>query len=474
MAQTPIVYEPFGVANHMVDKFQLMQVLSAIDACIAAAVNEILHHPKFQALESAWRGLRHVVNTQSDYDERLAVKIKVLHITWLELARDVTRAIEFDQSNIYQRLYSDEFDTPGGEPFGVVLANYKISHKAHQGAVADDVAVLRETSAVAAAALCPFIFGADAKLFGLNRFSEMAPTLDLDTLFQQAEYTAWRALRAQENSRFLGVTLPETLMRLPYAVDGTRNDPVVFEEQTETMDAYLWGNACFAFGGILVRAFANTGWFADIRGGEHAFGEGGVVRFLQYATHSLGPSVDNFSVDFTRSATQVRLDDLMERKLAQHGLVPLCSYAGFGVSVFYSNSSLHMADTKVTSEIHAINSRMSAMLQYILCAARFGHYIKVIGREKVGSVVSAEECQRIFQNWLNQYTTASEAGSESLKAKYPLGESNVRISQVPGRIGIFNCIIHLKPHFQLDQLISSIQIVTELSVNDKRVEGGAA
>lgn len=458
----------------MTQNFQLMQVLSAIEARIASALNVILHHPKFQALESAWRGLLHLVNTRSDYDERLAIKIKVLHITWDELARDVTRAIEFDQSNIYQRLYSDEFDMPGGEPFGVVLANYQVSHKVHSGALADDVTVMREASAVAAAALCPFIFGADAKLFGLDSFDELAPTLDLDDLFQQAEYAPWRGLRSAENSRFLGIVLPTTLMRLPYTSDGTRNEPIVFQEQTPTVSDYLWGNACFAFGGILVRAFANTGWFADIRGGEHAFGEGGVVRFLQYAPHALGPKSDYFAVDFTHAATQVRLDDLLERKLAQHGLVPLCSYAGFGVSIFYSNSSLHLADAKVASEIHAINARMSAMLQYILCAARFGHYIKVIGREKVGSVVSAEECQRIFQNWLNQYTTASEAGSESLKAKYPLGESNVKISQVPGRIGIFNCIIHLKPHFQLDQLISSIQIVTELAVNDKRAEGGAA
>lgn len=458
----------------MVQNSQLLRVLSEIDSRIASTLNAILHHPRFQALESAWRGVYHLVHTRSDYDERMAIKIKLLHITWDELARDVTRAIEFDQSNIYQRLYSDEFDMPGGEPFGVVLANYQVSHKVHPGALADDVTVLRETSAIAAAALCPFIFGADAKLFGLDAFAEISPTLDLENLFQQAEYTAWRTLRAQENSRFLGVVVPATLMRLPYLPDGSRNDPIVFQEQTDTLEDYLWGNACFAFGGILIRAFANTGWFADIRGGEHAFGEGGVVRFLKYAPHVLGPGLQNFPIDFTRAATQVRFDDVMERKLAQQGLVPLCSYAGFGVSVFYSNSSLHLADTHVASEIHAINARMSAMLQYILCAARFGHYIKVIGREKVGSVVSAEDCQRIFQNWLNQYTTASEAGSESLKAKYPLGESHVKISQVPGRIGIFNCVIHLKPHFQLDQLISSIQIVTELSVSDKRAERGVS
>lgn len=197
-----------------------------------------------------------------------------------------------------------------------------------------------------------------------------------------------------------------------------------------------------------------------------------MVRALNYAPHVLGPPADQFPIDFSRAATEVMFDDVFERQLAQNGFIPLCSYAGAGVSIFYSNSSLHMA-TGAASEIHAVNARMSAMLQYILCAARFGHYIKVIGREKVGSVVSALDCQRIFQNWLNQYTTASEAGSESLKAKYPLGESLVRITQIPGKIGIFNCVIHLKPHFQLDQLISSIQIVTELALNDQRVDAAA-
>ncbi|MEJ2670567.1 MAG: type VI secretion system contractile sheath large subunit, partial [Gammaproteobacteria bacterium] len=104
------------------------------------------------------------------------------------------------------------------------------------------------------------------------------------------------------------------------------------------------------------------------------------------------------------------------------------------------------------------------MLQYILCAARFGHCIKVIGREKVGSTTSATECRRLLQDWLNQYTTASSGTSESLKAKYPLGESQVQISEVPGRLALFNCIIHLKPHYQLDQLVSSIQLVTQLAV----------
>jgi type VI secretion system protein ImpD len=451
---------------------QLQQVLSLLDERIAAQTNAILHHPRFQALESAWRGVLYLVRTRADYDARAGIIIKVIHTTWRELARDLIRAIEFDQSQLFQRLYSDEYDMPGGQPFGVLLGNYQVSHRGHDGVSSDDVPILRAASAVASAALCPIIMGVSPRLFGIDSFADLAPTLDVAALFQQAEYNQWQTLRQEEDSRFLGLVLPTTLMRLPYWPDGSRREQIVFRETVSNASDYLWGNACFAFGGILIRAFANTGWFADIRGGEHEFGEGGVVRLLRYAPHNFDRMPNRFGSDFTQAATAVELDDRMERQLAQQGLIPLCSQGQLGVSVFYSNSSLysptlHAAGVMrqgTTTDIHAANSRLAAMLQYVLCAARFGHYIKMIGREKIGSVLTAQQCQTLFQRWLNEYTTASETESESLKARYPLSESRITVSAMPGRIGIMNCVIQLKPHFQLDQLISSIQIITELSV----------
>lgn len=262
-----------------------------------------------------------------------------------------------------------------------------------------------------------------------------------------------------ESTRFVGLTLPEMLMREPYRADGTRAENFNYNERTLNADSdYVWGNACFAFGSVLIRAFANTGWFADIRGGVHEFGEGGVVRGMRYS---------RFETDISNNAaqptTKLQIDDYLERELSDLGFIPMCSYFGSEISAFYSNSSLH-DPAEYTTEIAKTNARLSAMIQYMLCVSRFGHYLKVIGRDRIGSIISAQDCQRVFQNWLNQYTTSSEGASNVLKARYPLSESRVEIHEQPGRIGYFTCVVHLKPHFQLDQLVSSIKLVTELAV----------
>lgn len=443
-----------SVAVYLVD-----QLLIEIDQKINQQINEILHHQRFKKLEASWRGLQYLVDTEADYDEDLTIKVKVLNATWNEVGRDVTRAIEFDQSQVFQRIYSDEFDMPGGEPFGVVLGDYHISHRNRPDSIHNDLDVLNEISHVATAALCPFITGVDASLFGLDSLREFGYSLDFENIFNQNEYIKWRALRESESTRFIGLTLPNMLMRKPYKADGTRPESFFFNEQCIDADNdYLWGNSCYAFGGILIRAFANTGWFADIRGGVHEYGEGGVVKDLQYANFDIDPHALA-----SRPATNVQIDDFLERELSDLGFIPLCSYHSAMTSTFYSNSSLHQPP-HYPSEIAATNARLSAMIQYMMCVSRFGHYIKIIGRDKIGTVISAQDCQRVFQNWLNQYTTASEGSSQVLKARYPLAESKVEIKEQPGKIGCFTCVVHLKPHFQLDQLVSSIKLVTELAV----------
>jgi len=444
----------------------IQQAILNIDKLINQQIDEVLHHPRFQQLEASWRGLQYLVDTEADYDEELTIKIKVFNVTWNEIGKDVARAIEFDQSQLFQRIYSDEFDMPGGEPFGVILGDYQISHRPRPGTYVNDIDTLKEVAHIATAALCPFITGVDSSLFGLDSLREFGYPMDLAGVFSQKEYTKWRSLRKEESTRFVGLTLPDMLMRKPYHADGTRPDKFVYQEKSSHPEQdYLWGNSCYAFGGILIRAFANTSWFADIRGGVHEFGEGGVVRDLQYAEFDMDPNAIA-----TRPATNVQVDDFLERELSDLGFIPLCSYHSTEESTFYSNSSLH-EPPNYNSDIANTNARLSSMIQYMLCVSRFGHYIKVIGRDKIGSFMSAQDCQRIFQNWLNQYTTSSDDSSSVLKARYPLAESKVEIKEQPGKPGYFTCIIYLKPHFQLDQLVSSIKLVTELAVGTINASG---
>lgn len=436
-----------------------------IDRAIARQLDDILHHPRLQRLEGSWRGLEYLVATKAECSETPAIKVKVLNVSWLELGRDLSRALEFEQSQAFQRIYSDEFDMPGGEPFGVVLGDYLISHRSQPGHGNSDVEIVREMARIGSAALCPFISSADASLFGLDSFADMPHPVSLETAFMQREYTQWRSLRADEVTRFVGVVLPRVLARLPYRDDGTRSEPVLYRENVAgSPENYLWMSGCYAFGGVLVRAFAHTGWFADIRGGIHEFGEGGVVGSLLHS-----------AFDFDRQrlaprcATDIQIDDFDEREFSDFGFIPLCSHHSVEHSVFYSNSSLHQPPDLGADEANA-NAKLATMLQYTLCVARFGHYIKVIGRDKIGSFIRAEECQRLLQNWLNQYTTANEGSSAELRARYPLAASRVEVSELPARPGHFRCVIWLRPHFQLDELVSNIHLVTELAVGTVSTE----
>lgn len=451
------------VAQNDLDKdrvlFLIERTIIEIDKLICAQLDAILHHPNLTRLEATWRGVTHLLEAQSDYDDDLTIKVKLFNASWREIGKDVSKAIEFDQSHVFQRVYSDEFDTPGGEPFGVLLGDYYISHRFKPGIVHSDIDTLKELADIATAALCPFITGADASLFGLDSTRELGFPVNLGEVFKQKEYVRWQALRKNEAARFVGLTLPEMLMRQPYRADGSRYEDFKYTEKTRDSDTdFVWGNACFAFGSVLIRAFANTGWFADIRGGVHDFGEGGVVRKMQYARYET-----DISDNSARPSTKLQIDDYLERELSELGFIPMCSYFGSEITAFYNNSSLH-EPAEYNSEISKANARLSAMIQYMLCVSRFGHYLKVIGRDRIGSVISAQDCQRVFQNWLNQYTTSSEGSSNVLKARYPLAESRVEIHEQPGRVGYFTCVVHLKPHFQLDQLVSSIKLVTELAV----------
>lgn len=451
---TAVIHRDKTQLQHAID-----QVLVAIDRMISRQLDTILHHPRFQRLEASWRGLQHLVETEAEYDEELKVKIKLLNISWAELAKDLTRALEFDQSHTFRLIYSQEFDTPGGEPFGLMLGDYDISHRPRPGSPVSDTEVVQEMSRIAMAALCPFIANASSAIFGVDSFSRMPAEGALAKLFQQQSYLRWNQLRKDEHTRFVGLTLPRILLRPPYRADGSRAEPFSYEEHTgQNTEHFLWGGACFALGGVVLRAFANTGWFADIRGGVHAFGEGGVVRNMVYHRFACDPQSMPPHI-----ATDVQIDDFAERELCDFGFIPLCSRPDIEKSLFFSNSSLH-EPAREGSEIAQLNAKLSAMIQYMLCVSRFGHFIKIMVRDRIGSFSNAQECQRMLQNWLHQYTTSADGASAGLKARYPLAGSRVEVTDMPGRPGHFSCVIHLQPHFQLDQVVSSIRLVTELAV----------
>ncbi|MCI0365251.1 MAG: type VI secretion system contractile sheath large subunit [Phycisphaerales bacterium] len=433
----------------------LARDIAAIDAMLNQQLNAVLHHRRFQQLEASWRGLRYLVD-QADADEN--VHIRMLSVSWQELTKDAERALEFDQSQLFRKVYTDEFDSPGGTPFGLLIGDYQIQHLPSPDHP-DDLGTVASIAQVAAAAFAPFIGGADPAMFGLENFSQFDRPMDLSRVFEQVEYVKWNALRQVEDARFVGMTLPHTLMRLPYADDNFRPDSFCFREEVEGPDQskYLWGNAAYAFGAVVIRAFIDSGWLAEIRGVKRGEDGGGLVADLpscSFGTDKAGIAL--------KSSTDLIISDDLEKELNDLGFVPLSHCKDTPYCAFYGNQSIQKP--KLYDQPAAtMNSKISSMMQYILCASRIAHYLKVVAREKIGSFSEATDLEEYLKRWVHQYVTPDSEAPAKVKAQFPLREAQVRVRERPGSPGNYACEMHLLPHYQLDALTASVRLRTELA-----------
>ncbi len=442
------------------DRDRLIRLLgrdvARLDVLISGQVNAILHHPRFQKLEASWRGLQYLAEQAEDGED---VKIRVLGVSWKELARDAQRAIEFDQSQLFRKVYSEEYDTPGGEPFGVLVGDYEIRHRPSADHPIDDVSTLQAISQVAAAAFAPFVAGVHPAMFGLDHFTGLEQPLDPAKVFEQTEYLKWKAFRDTEDARFVGLTLPRVLMRLPHEDDGSRVDGFGFHEDVSGPDRskYLWGNAAYALGGVLIRAFEDSRWLADIRGVRRDVNGGGLVPSLP--VHSFSTDKEGVA---PKCSTDVIITDAREPELSALGFIPLCHCRDTEYSAFYTNQSVQKPK-RYDDPAATANAGISAMLQYILCISQFSHYVKVISRDKIGTFSEAEECEDYLYRWLQKYVTADADASPEVRAELPLREARVQVRPHPGKPGTYMCVAHLWPHFELDELTTAIRVNTELA-----------
>ncbi len=348
----------------------LSRDVAELDRLLAAQVDAVLHHPRFQRLEAAWRGLGLLIDGSGGQEN---VKVKVLHLPKAQLDADLHGAIEFDQSEFFRKVYEEEYGMAGGEPYGALIGNYEFRNSP------GDIELLSKIKEVAAAAFAPFIAAADPMMFGVPQFGLLPRISSLEELFRSQKFVKWNALREHEDSRYLGLVLPRILMRLPYTRDPQRVDGFVYEEDVSAADgtSYLWGNAAFAFGNVLIRAFALSGWFADIRGIAAGPDSGGVVDL----------PAPSFGTDRPGTAVKCSVDSIIsearDKELSDLGFITLCDCEDSEYSAFFANQSLQKPKV-YHDEVATTNARISSMLQYVLCASRFAHYLKAIGRDKIG------------------------------------------------------------------------------------------
>ncbi|MNF86035.1 hypothetical protein D3C84_684580 [compost metagenome] len=349
---------------------------------------------------------------------------------------------------MFKKIYEHEYGQFGGEPFGVLIADYYFDHNA------PDVTLLGSLAKIAAAAHAPLISAAAPAVMMMDSWRELANPRDLSKIFQTAEYAAWRNLRASEDSRYVGLTMPRFLGRVPYGCKTAPVEAFSFEEVTDgDSDNYLWANAAYAMGVSINRSFKEFGWCSRIRGVE----SGGAISGLPLHSY---PTEDG-GVDMT-CPTEIAISDRRELELAKNGFMPLVHCKNSTLAAFIGAQSLQQPQTYSDTDATA-NAMLSARLPYLFATCRFAHYFKCIVRDKIGSFKSRDDMQTWLNNWIISYVERNPStASEADKARKPLASAEVVVEDVPGDPGFYRAKFYLKPHYQLEGLTMSLRLVSQL------------
>lgn len=426
--------------------------IKAIDKILSEQLAEIMHHEKFKKLEGSWRGIHYLImNTEANTNLRL----KVLNLPKQILQKDLSKAIEFDQSILFKKIYEHEFGTPGGEPYSALIGDYEFTNHP------EDIEMLSKIANIAASAFCPFISAANPEFFGFDDWTALSKPRDLEKIFDTVEYAKWRSLRENEDSRFIILTMPRVLGRLPYGNETKPVEAFNFEEAPYSLagkplqlkhDDYCWMNAAYLLGTRLTEAFSKYNWCTAIRGAEG----GGRVNNLPLYTFTS----DDGDLDAT-CPTEIGITDRREAELSKLGFLPLCHYKNTDYAVFFGAQSIQKPQKYDKPEANS-NAAISTRLPYIMATSRFAHYLKVMARDKIGSFMEAQDIEHWLNRWILNYVNGNPESGQEMKAKYPLAAAKIQVEPIPGKPGAYHAIAWLRPWLQLEELTTSLRLVANI------------
>ncbi len=423
-------------------------IIAQIDNKLTEQVNLILHHEDYQTLEGTWRGLHYLVNN-TETDETL--KVRVFNISKKELGKNLKKfaGTAWDQSPLFKKLYEEEYGQFGGEPFGCIVGDYYFDNSPA------DVNLLSNMSKICASSHAPFISAAAPSLLQMDSWSELTNPRDLTKIFSTPDYASFRSLRETDDSKYIALTMPRVLSRLPYGNDTDPVEEFDFEEDTSGADSskYAWTNAAYSMAVNINRSFKEYGWCSRIRGIE----SGGDVQGLPVHTF---PS-DDGGVDM-KCPTEVAISDRREAELSQSGLMPLIHRKNSDMAAFIGAQTLHNPAEYDDPDATA-NAALGARLPYLFATCRFAHYLKCIVRDKVGSFKERDDMEGWLQGWVNNYVDGDPQNStEQTKARKPLSAAEVVVDEVEGAPGYYSAKFFLRPHYQLEGLTASLRLVSKL------------
>ena len=426
--------------------------IEQLDEVLSKQLAAIMHNAELQKLEGSWRGLKHLVFSS---ETCATLKLKVLNVTKKQLFNDVDKAVEFDQSIIFKKMYESEFGMAGGEPYGALVADYEFTNHPN------DIDLLGKMSQVAAAAFCPFITAAAPELLGLDTFADLTKPRDLEKTFLSEDYIKWRAFRQTEDSRFVVLTMPRVLSRLPYGKSTNPIDEFAYEEVELEADGrakpvphslYTWMNSAYVYGANLTSAFSKTNWCTAIRGAEN----GGKVEGLPVHVFK----TDEGDLDI-KCPTEVAIGDRRDAELSKQGFLALCHYKNTDYSVFFGGQTAQKPKVYDDDNVTA-NAAISARVPYMMAVSRIAHFLKVIARDKIGSFAERQDMEDFLKRWISQYILADPKPTAEMKAKYPLAAAQITVEEIPGKPGAYNAVALLRPWLQLEELNASLRMVASL------------
>jgi type VI secretion system protein ImpC len=424
---------------------RINEAIAQLDGEISRQLSAVMSHPDFQKLEATWRGLSFLIhNTETG----TRLKLRVFPAAMAELQKDLSRAVEFDQSQLFKKLYEDEYGTFGGTPYSMIIVDHEFTQ------TNQDMDFLENLASVAAAAHAPMISSASPRMFGMGSFTQLGNPRDMAKVFESSDYVKWRSFRDSEDSRYVTLTLPRILLRLPYGPDGKAVEELNYIEDVDGKDhdKYLWGNAAWALAQRVTNAFSLYGWTAAIRGVEG----GGLVEGLP--AHTFRTDEGDVAL---KCPTEVAITDRREKEISDLGFLSLVHCKGTDTAAFFGGQTVNQPKTYNTDSANA-NAMLSARLPYIFAASRFAHYFKVMLRDKIGSFQTADQIETYLQTWISDYILLDDNASQRAKAEFPLREARVDVREVPGTPGAFTAVAFLRPHFQLEEISASIRLVASL------------
>lgn len=416
-----------------VNKAIIDKMIAQIDEKVSAQMDEILHHDDFQSLESKWRGLYLLVERT---DFRQNIQMEFINVTKEELVEDFEDCLDITQSGLYKHVYTSGYGQFGGEPVGTIIADYEMSPSNY------DIKFLNKVASIAAMAHAPFIASAGPKFFGLESFEGLPNLKDIEDVLTSPQFAAWKGFRKNEDSRYVGLTLPRFLLRAPYDPEDNPISNFVYKENvSKDHEHYLWGNTVYAFGSKLTESFANYRWCTNIIGPK----SGGEVNNLPVHTFESMGDIE------MKIPTEVLVSDRREYELSEQGFIPLIMRKGSNSAAFFAASSAQQPKIFPDTEegnAAALNYKLGTQLPYLFAITRMSHYIKVLQREHIGSWRERADLERELNRWAKQYVANQENPSAEIRSKKPFKDILIAVEDVEDDPGWYRVKISLRPHFK--------------------------